>query len=153
MLNTTLIYLEQNGSYLLLHRVKKKNDINKDKWIGVGGKCKENESPEECALRETYEETGLTVTDLRYRGVVTFVSDEYEGEYMHLFTGSQFEGELKNCDEGELEWIPQEQVLSLPTWEGDAIFLKLMFENAPFFSLKLRYEGTRLAEKKLHLYE
>lgn len=153
MLNTTLIYLEQNGSYLLLHRVKKKNDINKDKWIGVGGKCEENESPEECALRETYEETGLTVTDLRYRGVVTFVSDEYEGEYMHLFTGSQFEGKLKNCDEGELEWIPQEQVLRLPTWEGDAIFLKLLFENAPFFSLKLRYEGSRLAEKNLHLYE
>lgn len=153
MLNTTLIYLEQNGSYLLLHRVKKKNDINKDKWIGVGGKCEENESPEECALRETYEETGLTVTDLRYRGVVTFVSDEYEGEYMHLFTGSQFEGKLKNCDEGELEWVPKEQVLGLPTWEGDAIFLKLLFENAPFFSLKLRYEGSRLVEKKLHLYE
>ena len=152
MLNTTLIYLEKGNDILLLHRVKKKNDINKDKWIGVGGKCEEDESPEDCALRETFEETGLTVTDLRYRGVVTFVSNEYEGEYMHLFTATDWKGELKDCDEGELVWVSRENVMELPTWEGDYIFLKLLFENSPFFSLKLCYEGSTLASKELHVY-
>lgn len=152
MLNTTLIYIEQNGNYLMLHRTKKENDLNHDKWIGVGGKCEEDETPEECAIREAFEETGLTLLSPVYRGVVTFVSNEYEGEYMHLFTCTEFEGEIKECDEGELTWISKEEVMALPTWEGDRIFLNLIKEPGPFFSLKLIYEGDRLVETKLNSY-
>ena len=152
MLNTTLIYIERDGAYLMLHRVKKEHDINRDKWIGVGGKCEEDESPEECARREAFEETGLTLGDLVYHGIITFVSDQYEGEYMHLFSCTDFAGELKECPEGELVWVPKENVPDLPSWEGDRIFLGLMAENAPFFSLKLRYEGDRLASQDLHFY-
>ena len=148
--NTTLIYIERNGEYLMLHRTKKENDCNRDKWIGIGGKFEPGESPEECALREAKEETGLTLTSYRYRGIVTFVSDRWESEYMHLFTADAFTGELRDCDEGELAWIGKENLLALPAWEGDRIFLRLLDEEVPFFSLKLRYEGETLAEAKLN---
>lgn len=150
MLNTTLCYLERGGAYLMLHRVKKENDVNRDKWVGVGGKFEEGESPEECLLRETFEETGLTLTDYRYRGIVTFVSDRWESELMHLFTASGWTGTPRPCDEGDLEWIGKQDLLALPMWAGDALFLRLLDENAPFFSLKLRYEGERLAYAALN---
>lgn len=145
MINTTLCYLERDGCYLMLHRVKKERDINRDKWIGVGGKFEDKESPEDCALREVYEETGLTMTGYTYRGVVTFISDQYPTEYMHLFHSASFSGTLRDCDEGTLEWVPKSQVPSLPTWEGDRIFLRLLDEDRPFFSLKLEYRGDGLA--------
>lgn len=150
MLNCTLCYLERDGAYLMLHRTKKKNDINHDKWIGVGGKFEDQESPEDCVLRETREETGLTLTQYRYRGIVTFVSNEAETEYMHLFTATDWTGTPSTCDEGELAWIKKKDLLSLTLWEGDKIFLRLLEENAPFFSLKLRYEGDHLAEAVLN---
>ena len=150
MINTTLCYIRRGGDYLMLHRIKKKNDLNQDKWIGVGGKFEDKESPEDCVLREAWEETGLTLTDYRYRGLVTFVSDKYPTEYMHLFTADGFTGELKECDEGVLEWVPYDKLMALPHWEGDAIFLDLISrDETPFFSLKLRYEGETLAEAVL----
>ena len=142
MINSTLCYIEnQNGEYLMLHRVKKKNDVNQDKWIGVGGKFEDKESPEDCILRETYEETGLQLTDYRYRGLVTFVNTIYETEYMHLFTATGWEGEIGECSEGNLEWVRKSEVPSLPIWEGDKIFLRLLADEEPFFSLKLSYDG------------
>ena len=150
MKNTTLCYIEKEGCYLLLHRIKKENDLNKDKWIGIGGKFEENESPEECLLREAKEETGLTLTDYRYCGIVTFVSDIWEGEYMHLFHATGFEGDLIDCDEGTLEWVDKETFSALPQWEGDRIFLSLMEQKIPFFSLKLCYEGDRLVYSALN---
>lgn len=150
MINTTLCYIERGDAYLLLHRVKKENDLNRDKWIGIGGKCEEGESPEDCVLREAYEESGLALTAYRYRGLVTFVSDRWPGEYMHLFTADAFEGEIRDCDEGTLEWVKKSDFSSLPQWEGDKIFLRLIEEDAPFFSLKLRYEGETLAEAVLN---
>ncbi len=144
MKHTTLCYIEKDESYLLLHRIKKENDCNKDKWIGIGGKLMENESPEEGILREAKEETGLTLTELRYCGLVTFVSDCWEGEYMHLFHATGFEGVLTDCDEGTLEWVKKEDFHRLPQWEGDRIFLHLMERKVPFFSLKLCYEGEHL---------
>ena len=151
MKNTTLCYIEnERGDYLMLHRVKKENDCNRDKWIGVGGKFEDGESPEECVLRETLEETGLTLTDWRYRGIVTFVSDRWEMEYMHLFTATGWTGRLHECDEGVLEWVSRKQFRGLPQWEGDRIFLRLIEEDAPFFSLKLRYEGEHLAYAALN---
>ena len=145
MISSTLCYIERDGKYLMLHRVKKEVDANKDKWIGVGGKFEEGESPEDCVCREVLEETGLTLTDYTYRGIVTFVSDKWEGEFMHLFTAAGFEGAIKECDEGALEWISKEELLKLPMWEGDKIFLDLIAKPCPFFSLKLRYEGEHLA--------
>ena len=133
----------------MLHRVKKKNDINHDKWIGVGGKFEDKERAEECMLREAFEETGLTLTDYQYRGIVTFVSDEYETEYMHLFTASAWSGEMTECNEGILEWVPKNQVPELPIWEGDKIFFRLIAENRPFFSLKLSYSGDILVDAVL----
>lgn len=150
MLNTTLCYLERGEAYLMLHRVKKEHDLNRDKWIGVGGKFEEGESPEDCLLRETREETGLTLTEYRYRGLVTFVSDRWPTEYMHLFTATGWTGEPHGCDEGDLQWIAKRDLPSLPMWAGDRIFLRLLEEGAPFFSLKLRYEGERLAEAVLN---
>lgn len=141
---TSLCYPEREGKYLMLHRVKKEQDANRDKWIGIGGKFLDGESPEECLLRETLEETGLRLSSWRYRGIVTFVSDRWETEYMHLFTADAWEGELQECDEGELAWVEKSAVEKLPIWEGDKLFLRLLAENAPFFSLKLRYEGERL---------
>ncbi len=150
MKNTTLCYIEKDNCYLLLHRIKKENDLNKDKWVGIGGKFEENESPEECLLREAMEETGLTLTDYRYCGIVTFVSDKWEGEYMHLFHATGFHGDLIDCNEGTLEWVGKETFSTLPQWEGDRIFLSLMEQNVPFFSLKLCYEGDRLVYSALN---
>ena len=144
MINSTLCYLERGDEYLMLHRVKKKDDMNHDKWIGVGGKFEDKESPEDCILRETLEETGLTLTDYRYRGLVTFISDEYPTEYMHLFTATGWTGAPIECSEGELAWIKKADLLSLPMWEGDKIFLRLLDTDEPFFSLKLKYEGETL---------
>ena len=156
MYNSSLCYIERESAsgepeVLLLHRVKKKNDLNHDKWIGIGGKFEEGESPEDCVLREVREETGLTLTSWRYRGIVTFISSECpETEFMHLFTADGFSGGLTECDEGELLWVPKARMRSFPTWEGDRIFLDLLDQGAPFFSLKLRYEGERLAEAALN---
>ena len=150
MKNTTLCYIENDGAYLMMHRVKKKNDENHDKWIGVGGKFAYGESPFDCARREILEETGLVAEVLSSRGVVTFVSDEYGTEYMHLFTCSKYSGELlKNYDEGVLEWVDKNKITELPIWEGDKIFLGLLSQNAPFFSLKLTYCGDKLASHVL----
>ena len=146
---TTLCYIEKDGKYLMLHRVKKENDVNKDKWIGVGGHFEDGESPEECMMREIYEETGLTVTEYAYRGLVTFVTDKWSDEQMHLFTVQSFTGTVKACDEGDLEWIDKKQLLSLPMWEGDKIFLALIDGDRPFFSLKLVYEGDTLVAATL----
>ncbi len=150
MRNTTLCYIRRGGEVLLLHRIKKEHDENRDKWIGIGGKFEPGESPEDCLLRETREETGLILDAWRYRGLVTFVSDEWGTEYMHLFTSDAFHGELKDCEEGVLEWLPWEKLPRLPIWEGDRIFLRLIDEDAPFFSLKLRYRGDRLVEAALN---
>ena len=144
MIPTTLCYIEKDNCYLMLHRVSKKVDINKDKWIGVGGKFEDKESPEECLLREVKEETGLTLTSYRLRGIVTFVSDRWVTEYMFLDTADGLEGEMSACDEGELEWVPKSELSRLNLWEGDKIFLKLLAEDATFFSLKLSYEGDTL---------
>ena len=149
MKNTTVCYLERGTQYLLLHRTKKENDENGGKWIGVGGKCKENESPEDCMLREVREETGLSVTQHRLRGVITFVSDAWEGQYMYLFTASKWHGALTDCDEGELAWVERTDMLHLPLWEGDRIFLALLAEERPFFSLKLVYQGDSLQQAVL----
>lgn len=150
---TTLCYIEKDQHYLMLHRIKKKNDINEGKWIGVGGHFEEGESPEECLLREVKEETGLTLTSWQFRGLITFISDGCEPEGMCLFTADAFAGELKECDEGELRWIPKAEVKDLPTWEGDAIFLKYLLENERrFFTLKLVYENDRLVKHTVKLY-
>lgn len=144
MILSTLCYLQREGQYLMLHRVKKENDMNRDKWIGIGGKLEPGESPEDCLLREAREETGLTITDYRFRGVVTFVSDAWGTEYMFLYTATGFVGELKPCDEGDLEWVDVETIPTLPLWQGDQLFLRLLRQDAPFFSLKLVYRGEKL---------
>lgn len=145
MINTTLCYITRGEDVLMLHRVKKQGDINKDKWIGIGGKFEEGESPDQCLLREALEETGLTLTSWRCRGIVTFLTDgPYEGEYMYLFTADGFTGTVKTCDEGDLAWVSREFLDRLPKWEGDGIFLELLWKDAPFFLLTLRYAGDRL---------
>lgn len=150
MKQTTLCYLERDGQYLMLHRVKKQHDENHDKWIGVGGKFEDRESPEDCVRREVLEETGLTLTKFRYCGLVTFVSDIYPTEYMHLFHATGFTGTPKECDEGELAWIKKSELLKLRLWEGDKIFLRLLDTDEPFFSLKLKYEGDTLVLAQLN---
>lgn len=151
MILSTLCYITQGEQVLMLHRVKKKHDVNQDKWIGVGGKFEGEETPDECLLREVREETGLTLTSWRCRGVVTFLtSEDYEGEYMFLFTADGFAGDLRECDEGELQWVPRSFLLELPHWKGDEIFLNLLWQDAPFFLLKLRYDGNRLEEAVLN---
>lgn len=149
---TTLCYIEKDDKYLMLHRVKKENDLNHEKWVGVGGKFEPDETPEECMLREVREETGLTLTRYRFRAILTFLSDEWETEYIHLYTASEFTGTLLECDEGNLEWIPKSEIDKLKLWEGDKIFFKLLRETEDFFSLKLRYEGEKLVETKLTQY-
>ncbi len=144
MRNSTLCYLERQGQYLMLHRVKKENDLNRDKWIGVGGGFEMDESPEECLVREVREETGLILDSWRFRGVVTFISDAWETEYMYLFTSGDFRGTLSDCDEGVLEWVDKDLVPELPLWEGDRIFLRLLREEAPPFLLTLKYRGDTL---------
>ena len=143
-INTTLCYVEEDGKYLMLHRTKKKNDPNENKWVGIGGKFEEGESPEDCLVREVKEETGLTLSSYRYRGIVTFVSDVYPTEYMHLFTARAVDGKLITCEEGELAWVEKEKVPTLPLWEGDRVFLSLLATDRPFFSLKLTYRGDSL---------
>ena len=149
---TTLCYLEKDDRYLMLHRIKKEVDVNKDKWIGVGGHFEKDETPEECLLREVKEETGLTLTSWRFRGLVTFLSDAWETEYMCLYTADGFEGSvtnpdgsMKECNEGVLAWVKKEAVGMLNLWEGDRIFLRLLDEDEPFFSLKLVYQGDDLS--------
>ena len=149
MHNTTLCYVTRGDEVLMLHRVKKKNDINKDKWIGIGGKFEGNESPDECLLREALEETGLTLTSWKCRGVITFLTETDFGEFMYLFTADGFEGELKECNEGDLQWVSRDFLDSLPKWEGDQIFLDLLWQDAPFFLLKLRYDHDTLVEAVL----
>lgn len=146
---TTLCYIEKDDCYLMLHRIKKENDINKDKWIGIGGHFENRESPEECLLREVKEETGLTLTSYRFRGIVTFVTETGLFEYMCLYTADGFEGELLDCDEGTLEWVPKSELKELNLWQGDYIFLRLLEEREEFFSLKLVYEGDVLQEALL----
>lgn len=149
--NTTLCYLEQDGAWLMMHRIKKEQDLNKDKWIGVGGKFEPFESPEECLCREVREETGLTLRRWQYRGIVTFVLDQLT-EYMHLFTADRWEGEMipgDACREGVLEWVPKSRVPQLPIWEGDKIFFRLLEQQRPFFSLKLVYRRDRLVQAVL----
>ncbi len=147
---TTLCYIERDNKYLMLHRICKENDINKDKWIGVGGHFEEGESPEECLLREVYEETGLTLIDYSFRGIVTFIADDYETEYMCLYTSDKFVGEMTTCNEGVPKWVDKDKIYDLELWEGDKIFLRLLAENAPFFSLKLKYKGNELTEALLN---
>ncbi|MBO4311257.1 MAG: 8-oxo-dGTP diphosphatase [Lachnospiraceae bacterium] len=148
---TTLCYIIRDGKYLMLHRVKKEKDLNKDKWIGVGGHFEYGESPDECLLREVKEETGLTLLDYKARGIVTFVYGENIVEYMHLFTSDRFEGEMIECDEGELTWVPISEVCNLPIWEGDKVFFGLLEENREFFSLKLVYSSDdKLLKAEVH---
>lgn len=150
---TTLCYIEQDGKYLMLHRTKKKHDINENKWIGVGGHAEGTEGPEECLLREVKEETGLTLTSYRFRALITFISDQQEPEMMCLFTADDFTGELITCNEGELVWVDKKDVPKLPTWEGDAIFLeRLLADEKRFFTLRLVYEGDKLVEKSTKFY-
>ena len=146
MFNCTLCYLENDkDEYLMLHRVKKKNDVNHDKWIGVGGKFEADESPEECLLREVREETGLTLTGYRFRAVITFLAEGHETEYIYLYTADRWTGEMIECNEGDLEWVPKAEVCDLPIWEGDKIFFRLIEDpNSPVFSLKMSYRGDDL---------
>ena len=141
---TTLCYIEKENQYLMLHRVSKKKDGNKDKWIGVGGHFEEGESPEDCLLREVREETGLELVNYQFRGIVTFISDKWEDEYMCLYTADKYIGEIGVCDEGELVWVEKDKIKDLNIWEGDKIFLRLLAENELFFSLKLEYQGENL---------
>ena len=150
MINTSLCYIERDGKYLMLHRVKKENDLNHDKWIGIGGKFEAGESPEECNARESLEETGLTLYNSAYRGIITFVSDKWGTEYIHLFHCDDFSGETKECDEGTLEWVEKSTIYSLSLWQGDKIFLRLLEKSIPFFSLKLVYEGEVLKKAILN---
>ena len=145
-------YIEKDNKYLMLHRTKKENDLNEGKWIGVGGKFEKNETPEECLLREVKEETGLTLTRYQLRAVITFISNQWETEYMYLFTADAFEGELIGCDEGELEWVQKDKIENLNIWEGDRIFLKKLIEDDKFFTLKVVYEGDKLVESELKNY-
>lgn len=146
MMQTTLCYLEKDGQYLMLHRVSKKNDVNHDKWIGVGGKFEPGETPEECLLREVKEETGLTLLQYSFRGILTFICDQQEPEYIFLFTSSSFTGGMRECEEGVLEWVDKKKIKDLELWEGDKEMFRLLDERKSFFSLKLRYEGDRLLE-------
>lgn len=144
MKQTSLCYLDNGSQYLMLHRTTKKNDENHDKWIGVGGKFEEGESPEECMAREMLEETGFSPIDWQYRGIVTFVSDIYGTEYMHLFTCTRWVGKAKPCNEGVLQWVDKSLISELNIWQGDKIFLDLLRTDEPFFSLKLSYSGDNL---------
>ena len=151
MRNTTLCYVTRGQDVLMLHRVKKKNDLNKDKWIGIGGKFEGQESPDQCLLREAKEETGLTLTSWQCRGVVTFLTENpEEGEFMYLFTADGFEGELLECNEGDLQWVSREFLDDLPKWEGDKIFLDLLWKDAPFFLLTLQYDHGTLVHAVLN---
>lgn len=152
MILSTLCYIEKDGKYLMLHRTKKKNDINKDKWIGIGGKFEEGESPEECIIRETKEETGLTLKSYQLRCIVTYVSTTWETEYMYVFTANDFEGDLIECNEGDLQWIEKEKVTQLNIWEGDRIFIDKLQKDTNFFTVKFEYDGEKLNKYDLIEY-
>ena len=149
---TTICYIEKDGKYLMLHRTKKKNDMNQGKWLGIGGKFEENETPEECNVREVKEETGLTLKSYKLRGIVTYISNQYETEYMYIFTSNDFEGKLIECNEGDLKWIPINEIFKLNMWEGDPIFIKELKENDEFFTVKYIYEGDKLLKYNLQTY-
>lgn len=152
MILSSLCYIEKDGKYLMLHRTKKKKDINKDKWLGIGGKLEEGESPEECIVREVKEETGLTLKQYKLRGFVTYVSNKWETEYMYVFTANKFEGNLIECDEGDLKWINKEKINELPTWEGDHIFMEKLQKDNGFFSAKFEYDGEKLVQYEMTEY-
>ena len=149
MILTTLCYIEKDDSYLMLHRVKKDVDVNKGKWIGVGGKFEKDESPDECLVREVREETGLELLSYQMRGVLTFQSVGWESEYIFLYTADKFEGEVKECNEGTLKWVPKDEIMDLNLWEGDRIFLRYLREDRPFFSMKLCYDQDVLKEVRV----
>ncbi len=153
MILSTVCYIEKDGKYLMLHRTKKKNDINKDKWIGIGGKIEDKESPEECIVREVKEETGLTLHSYQLKCLVTYVSNTWETEYMYVFTSNDFTGDLIECNEGDLQWVEKENIIKLNLWEGDKIFLEKMQQNSPFFTLKLEYDGEKLASYHIEEYK
>ena len=134
----------------MLHRVKKENDMNRDKWIGIGGKLEDGETPEMCLLREAREETGLTLTSYKYRGIVHFLSDVWDDEDMHLYTADGYEGEIIDCDEGTLEWIDKSKILDLPLWEGDKLFLALLPTDVDFFDMTLQYHGEKLVSASIN---
>ncbi len=146
---TTLCYIEKDGCYLMLHRTKKNHDVNHGKWIGIGGKLEADETPEECLLREAKEETGLTLLNYRYRGLLTFIAEGWESEYIFLYTATEFEGTLAECREGDLKWVSKDALFGLSLWEGDKIFLRLLLEDQGIFSLKLVYQGDVLTDSKL----
>ena len=153
MKTTTLCYIENNDKYLMLHRIKKQNDMNEGKWIGVGGHVEDQETPEECLVREVKEETGFTLTSYKFRGLVTFINNECESELMCVFTADGYTGELIECNEGELCWIDKNTVPELPAWKGDKVFLALLLSGEErFFSIKLQYEGYKLVGKSINLY-
>lgn len=152
MILSTLCYIEKDDKYLMLHRTKKKKDINKDKWLGIGGKFEEGESPEECIIREVKEETGLTLLSYKLRCIVTYVSTNWETEYMYVFTSDHFQGEMIECNEGDLQWIEKEKVMDLNTWEGDKIFIEKLQKNHPFFTVKFEYDGEKLVGYQLREY-
>lgn len=152
MILSTLCYIEKDNQYLMLHRTKKKNDINKDKWIGIGGKFEENESPEECIIREVKEETGLRLKSYQLRCIVTYVSTNWETEYMYVFTSDDFEGNIIECNEGDLQWVNKDEVTKLNTWEGDKIFIEKMQKDKNFFTVKFEYDGDKLLRYALKEY-
>lgn len=149
MKETTLCYIRKNDKVLMLHRIRKHDDENEGKWIGVGGHIEPGESPEVCVKREVWEETGFILDKADFRGVVDFFSDRYDSERMYLFTSDAFSGEMHDCDEGVLEWVPVDEVMGLNLWEGDRIFLEYLKNDEPFFHLVLRYEGDALVEHSL----
>ena len=150
MKETTLCYVQKDNDYLMLHRIKKEEDVNEGKWIGIGGRIEDGETPEQCLVREAQEETGLLLTSYQYRGIVHFRSEDYEDEDMHLFTADAFEGELTECNEGVLKWIDRDKIYDLPMWEGDKLFLGLIRSNAKFFDLVLQYKGEKLVSATLN---
>ena len=152
MILSTLCYIEKDNKYLMLHRTKKKNDINKDKWLGIGGKFEEGESPEECIVREVMEETGLKLNSYQLRTIVTYVSTNWETEYMYVFTSDDFTGDLIECNEGDLQWIDKDEVTKLNTWEGDKIFVEKLQKDSRFFTVKFEYDGDKLVRYNLKEY-
>lgn len=152
MVVSTLCYLEKDNKYLMLLRNKKEKDVNEGKWIGVGGKCEKGESPEECVIRETFEETGIKLESLKMRGVMTFTSEGWEDEYIFVYTSDKFSGHITECNEGELAWIDKDKIMDLNLWDGDRIFLDIMINSDKLFSIKLSYKGDDIVNKQLYVY-
>lgn len=152
MMLSTVCYIEKEGKYLMLHRTKKKNDINEGKWLGIGGKFEDKESPEDCIIREVKEETGLALNSVKLRGILTFINTICETEYIYVFTSNDFTGNLIECNEGELKWVDKGKVTSLNLWEGDKIFVEKIKEESPFFTIKYVYDGDTLLHYDLKEY-